>query len=197
MNREQLQDEIVRLLRALRLADEHRAQALRRDLAEATVALREHFLTPEGNPDWSGSSGHYRTAMRGLYSRADYSPEERRITQSTVRYHIGNIVRERLSTSELQAAGLTAPSPHERQRTRRKRTAAIMAATAPAGEDGALTAAGNVGRLGAALALVAAVQRAPDATPATAAELIKSLDAIERETARIRRYATQIIEHGR
>jgi hypothetical protein len=112
--RRQVEQAIVQTLRALKRADAERATALRRDLAEATVELREHFVTPEGRPDWTGRSGEYRLVVRDLYSTAGYSLEESRKLQATIRWHIGNIVRERLSEREREDAGLSSASPRER-----------------------------------------------------------------------------------
>lgn len=127
--KDQLSDEIVRILRSLRVADPDRHTVLARDLAEAIISLREHFLTPEGRPDWTGRTWQYRAALRELYAQAGYSPTERSATQNTVRYHVGNLMRQRLSAAELEAAGISAPSPRQRQAARRKRAAALVAAT--------------------------------------------------------------------
>jgi hypothetical protein len=196
MTRDQLENEIVRLLRALRIADESRAATLRRDLAEATVALREHFLTPAGHPDWSGSSGHYRTAMRELYSRADYSPEQRRITQSTVRYHIGNIVRERLSTSELEAAGLTAPSPHDRQRNRRARDRAIVEASAIATVGPHPSEADVIKTLTDCLNALRAIPAPTKARASQGQIALPIVEALAAEVDRVRRQTLRIIARG-
>lgn len=128
--KDQLSDEIVRILRSLRVADPDRHTVLARDLAEAIISLREHFLTPEGRPDWTGRTWQYRAALRELYAQAGYSPAERSATQNTVRYHVGNLMRQRLSAAELRAAGVTAPSPKDRMAARRQRQAALLAASA-------------------------------------------------------------------
>lgn len=127
----EIEDEIIRILRALRSADRERHTMLARDLAATMVALREHYLTPEGRPDWTGRNWQYRDAVRNIYGRADYTAEERATTQTSVRYHIGNLIRQHLSPAELEAAGITAPSPHARQAGRRRRASTILAALAP------------------------------------------------------------------
>jgi hypothetical protein len=157
-------DEVVRILRAIKALpaeDRERRTVLYRDLAEASVALREHYLTAEGTPDWSGHTHAYRHAVRALYKAAGYQPEEARTVQSAVRYHVGNAVRRRLSPSELDAAGLAEISPVESARKIRKRQSAILAASAatagwnePAAEAGEPTSAAEVAQLQQALAIL-------------------------------------------
>ncbi|MEU8299161.1 hypothetical protein AB0C04_17990 [Micromonospora sp. NPDC048909] len=92
-----------------------------RDLAEQMVDLREHYLTPSGDPDWTGRTGAYRYAVRGLYAQAGYTPEERKVTQTATRYHVGNLVRARVSQETADALGLERTTPQDRGRLRSRR----------------------------------------------------------------------------
>jgi hypothetical protein len=136
----QTEAEITRVLRALRSlpedADRDRRTALLRDLAEATVEFREHFLTTTGEPDWAGRTGIYRAEVNELYAGTGFKPLEAKAIQKLARYHVANILRERLSTEDIEAIGLRAESPRERQQEFRDRTAAIVA-TASAAAAGA------------------------------------------------------------
>lgn len=110
--------------RAVRDPESHRA-GLRR-AAELLVEARLHFLTAEGEPDWKGRTYAYRTWYGGLLSDAGLSPAERETVSATIRYHVGNVMRERLSPEELAEAGLSAPSPIDRARLQRDTRAAIV-----------------------------------------------------------------------
>ncbi len=113
--RKQIEAEVVRALRALRGADDARRRTLNRTLAELLVDYREHFLTPEGRPDWIGRTGPYRWAVRDLYSEAGYGKDEAAKVQSAVGYHVGNVLRSRLTAEEQEDLGLGI-SPFERSR---------------------------------------------------------------------------------
>ena len=120
--------EIVRILRALRHVEGERRTLLYRDLAEQMVDLREHYFTPQGAPDWTGRTGSYRYAVRALYAEAGYNPTERRIVQTSTRYHTGNLVRERIPRAQADALGLNPASPQDRSRTRTARDRAELRA---------------------------------------------------------------------
>jgi hypothetical protein len=123
--------EVIRVLRAIRSLpadDRERRTTLLRDLGEATVSLREHFLTVDGSPDWGGRTGAYRAAIAELYSDAGYSADEARATQKLARYHIANTLRDQLSPEDIEAMGQRAETPRERQAEIRERQAAIVAA---------------------------------------------------------------------
>ncbi|RKR85902.1 hypothetical protein BDK92_0117 [Micromonospora pisi] len=115
---QEIRTEIVRILRALQHAEGERRTMLYRDLADQTVDLREHYLTPAGQPDWTGRTGAYRIAVRALYAEAGYSQAERKVVQTSTRYHIGNHVRARISKEEADALALNPQSPLLRARER-------------------------------------------------------------------------------
>lgn len=162
--KDQLSDDVIRILRALRTVPEderERRAVLTRDLAEASVAIREHFLTPEGAPDWTGRTWTYRDAIRNLYGEAGYSPEERAQTQGAVRYHVGNIVRRYLSPDALEDAGLRQDTPRERQQATRARNSALLSALATStsgGTDIELNSAAKVEALRDVLAAISKIR---------------------------------------
>lgn len=145
---------IVRKLRALRAAvDRERQTTLAREIAEGSVALREFYTDVNGQPDYAGRTHAYRVTMRDLWSKAGFvDAEERDAAQARVRYHVGNIVRERIPAETLEAAGLQGPSPRE-QTTERKRAVAALAQAASSGPLGD-TDADLVRAVGAALAIL-------------------------------------------
>jgi hypothetical protein len=120
-SKKHIEREIVRILRAVRHTEGERRTLLLRDLAEQMVDLREHCLTPAGEPDWTGRTGVYRYAVRELYAQAGYSPEERKLTQTSTRYHVGNLVRARVPREQADALGLTPATPQDRGRQRSRR----------------------------------------------------------------------------
>lgn len=129
----QIESEIKRVLRAIRALpddDRERRTGLLRDLAEATVDLREHFSLSSGEPDWAGRTGAYRSEIADIYIEAGFPQAEAKAIQKLARYHIANALRERLPVDEIESIGLRAESPRERQTELRARSAAIVAAAA-------------------------------------------------------------------
>ncbi|MEH0931110.1 hypothetical protein [Micromonospora sp. CPCC 205558] len=120
-SKQHIEREIVRILRAAQQTTAERRTIHLRDLAEQMVELREHYLTPSGDPDWTGRTGMYRYAVRELYAQAGYSPEERKVTQTSTRYHVGNLVRARVPQETADALGLVRTSPQDRSRMRARR----------------------------------------------------------------------------
>jgi hypothetical protein len=189
--------EVIRVLRAIRSLpadDRDRRTALLRDLGEATVSLREHFLTAGGEPDWAGRTGAYRAAITELYSDAGYSIDDAKATQKLARYHIANTLREYLSPSDIAAIGLRVETPRERQAELRDRQAAIVAAaTATVPVDVPGTPVERVEAIRAALAALQSVrpltadERAHEEyaeTYRTARKLVEQVVAAARHIAR-------------
>lgn len=124
---------LVRTLRSLRNATSDTARTdLLRDIAQLSVDLREHFLTPQGEPDWAARTWAYREYLRACYAEAGYTPDEARTTQAAVRYHVSRYLRERLSDEELRHLGLRPEATVDRARERRAAKRALFeAATSP------------------------------------------------------------------
>ena len=69
--------------------------------------------------------------MTDLYSRAQVPPEKADTIQAAIRYHVGNLLRERTKGEELAAVGLSPIAPRTRLATRRKVLQAQAANAAP------------------------------------------------------------------
>lgn len=91
------------------------------DVAEAVVDMRATFTDKHGEPDWAGRSYDYRMAVREAFHTAGLTPQhpQRERAMSLLRYHIGNVVRERLPEEEVANVGLLVAGPKERHLTRR------------------------------------------------------------------------------
>lgn len=139
--RAELEAEAVRVLRAIRALspdDRDRRTILIRDLARTLVDLREHFFTESGDPDWGARTWEYRQSVRDIYGSANIPHDDAQRIQATTRYHVGNVLRERLSPDQLADLGLGEAAPRERIRKAHEvRSALIVAAeaSAPRGAD--------------------------------------------------------------
>lgn len=116
---------IKALTRSLRASDAERTECLR-DTARAFVDAREHFFTKEGDPDWAGRTYAYRTWVREVMSDARVPNDILSSTQAAVRYHTGNVLREKLDDDELNRLGLRKESPRERSVEKRERTSEAL-----------------------------------------------------------------------
>lgn len=97
-----------------------------RAVAVAFVDSREHFFTREGDPDWLGRTHAYRRWVREVMSLANVPGETVATLQAAIRYHTGNILRERLDAETLEDLGLVSTSPRERSVEKRERTSSIL-----------------------------------------------------------------------
>ncbi|RLK22654.1 hypothetical protein DER29_0492 [Micromonospora sp. M71_S20] len=120
---------LVKALRALRRVGDNRERRteLYRQVADASVDLREHFLTPDtGEPDWAGRSWAYREYVRDRYSEAGVSKDEARSIQASVRYHVSTRVRQRLTPEEVEDLGLRAENIAQRAQATRAVNSALL-----------------------------------------------------------------------
>lgn len=92
-----------------------------RTVAAAFVDAREHFFTPQGEPDWLGRTHAYRVWVRETMGLASIQADELTTIQAAIRYHVGNIVRERMDSDTLQGLGLRSSSPKQRSVEKRGR----------------------------------------------------------------------------
>lgn len=98
-----------------------------RAVAADFVAAREHFYTKEGEPDWHGRTYAYRTWVREVMSLGGVPADVLASTQAAIRYHVGNILRDRLDDDQIEALGLRKESPRERSVEKRERTSSALA----------------------------------------------------------------------
>lgn len=101
---------------------------LLRQLAPVIVELRSRSTLEDGRPDWGGRSPAYRDVMTEIYRRAGVPKERLDTIQAAMRYHIGNLIRERASREELLAVGLTTTAPRDRNAETREALRALSAA---------------------------------------------------------------------
>ncbi|MFG3715817.1 hypothetical protein [Micromonospora sp. NPDC047730] len=128
--KDQLGAALVKALRAVRRVGDNRERRteLYRAIATASVDLRAHFVVEEtGQPDWAGRTWEYREYIRDRYAEAGLSRDEARSVQTSVRYHIGSLVRERLDADQLEDLGLRPEDMAERMREYRKAQSAQLA----------------------------------------------------------------------
>lgn len=127
------------LLKRYLRADETERTPILRAIAECFVDAREHFERPDGSPDWKGRTHAYRMWVRDTVTDAGVPKEEHATVQSAVRYHVGNVLRERLDEETREEYGLIQRSPRERSADRREsRTAILQALTSRDLSGGAL-----------------------------------------------------------
>lgn len=132
-----LADRATEILRAY-LSD-HRTDHLR-ELAEIVVELRGAHTLEDGRADWSGRSPAYRQTMADIYARAKVPAENLDTVQAALRYHVGNLLRQRATGDDLEAVGLSRIAPSQRLATRRQALQAQAAVAAPRQDIARLTA---------------------------------------------------------
>lgn len=99
--------------------------------AEHIVELRARHRLDSGDTDWAGRSQPYRTDIAEIYARAGVTTyQERDRLQSALRYHVGNLIRERATAEELERAGLYRETPRDRMHNTRE---AMQAAASVSG----------------------------------------------------------------
>ena len=109
----------------------YNTQHMRR-AAEVMLDLRQTFTDRNGQVDIAGNSYPYRLAVREVMSRANVEGAERARVMNTIRYHLGNILRERFTAEELEEMGLDPRSPLARQKAdREQRSRVLRVAVAP------------------------------------------------------------------
>lgn len=120
MTKDDLSAALVQHLKELRRTeDEVERTRLVRLAAQATVSLREHFLTNKGEPDWAARTWPYREHIRERYTEAGYEPGEAKTVQAAVRYHVSRIIRQTLPEETVKDLGLRRESSVERGRASR------------------------------------------------------------------------------
>lgn len=93
------------------------ATQLYKALAITLVQIRKICTTRNGKPDVAGRSQHYRDLVARVYSEAGVPPDDVSPLQATIRYHVGNAVREAFTPEEIEEAGLSQTAPRDRLAT--------------------------------------------------------------------------------
>ena len=92
-----------------------------RAVASTLIEAREHFFTADGEVDYRGRTYAYRRLVGEIFAGANLPPDEISTVQAAVRYHVGNLLRDRLDPTTISDLGLRAESP--KTRSAEKRTA--------------------------------------------------------------------------
>ncbi|WDS52131.1 hypothetical protein SEA_UTZCHIPS_25 [Microbacterium phage UtzChips] len=134
-----------------------------KEVAEALIEARTHFVTRDGKPGYLGRSGDYRAFVAEALTEAGVPRENRAALQAAIRYHVSPLLRERFG-EEVEALGLEPGSSVERARRRKERDSRILSVFAGGSEindpsDVSLVA--NLARLA-----VTRVSAMPSDTPA-------------------------------
>lgn len=106
---------------------DQRLAALRR-LAVLVVELRRYFYTDEASPDWRGRTWEYRQRAAEMFEAWGVPSDSAGNLQASLRYHVGNRLREVLADEELLEAGLRKAGPRERLQEARGIVQALSAA---------------------------------------------------------------------
>lgn len=107
-------------------SDDSERTELLRTVADQFVRAREFFFNAEGEPDYLGRTGAYRRWVKETTTNAGVPREDLSNVQAAIRYHLGNILRERLDKETLEALGLRALSPKDRHTEKRGRQSSTL-----------------------------------------------------------------------
>ncbi|MFF1684494.1 MULTISPECIES: hypothetical protein [unclassified Streptomyces] len=102
---------------------EGQATVLLKNLATVILAIRRR------HDDWLGRTHEYRQEVAEMYRAAGLADAQLTRTQNSVRYHVGNLLRQTLTPRQLQRLELLDTSPLERLQDARATNAAILKAT--------------------------------------------------------------------
>lgn len=116
---------ISAISRSLSATDNTRTELLR-EAAKNFIDARAHFFTREGDPDWLGRTYAYRTWVREVMGAAHVPGDEVSSLQAAIRYHSGNLLRDRLNEEQISQLGLRVESPKQRSVEKRERTSETL-----------------------------------------------------------------------
>ena len=108
----ELEKAAIHDLRLLIAADTKRTMLLKK-FALGLVRIRQELNDP------AGTSQAYRDAAARIYAAATIPPDSESSLQASIRYHIGNVLRDEFKPEELKAVGLSTQTPLERARAAR------------------------------------------------------------------------------
>lgn len=98
---------------------------LLKECAALIVDLRSLHTLDDGRVDWSGRSTAYRAEIRKVYAAAKVPADVLDTVQQALRYHVGNLLRERADAGALEQVGLSSTSPRGRLSRQREVVAAL------------------------------------------------------------------------
>lgn len=164
--------------------------SLLRRAAEMQVELRQYFARPDGEIDWLGKSYAYRQLMTETYGLAGILPSERKKLGDAVRYHVINVLRERLSSEEIAALDLREQDGPTRAKETRERTRAIIDAATAEGRIAGVHG-GPLRLVSGSLAVVSTIKADSirELSEVEREELVREATALRREVDRIIRLA--------
>lgn len=110
------------------LTDRDRRPEALRKLAELVVDIRRHYTNENGDIDWKGRTWEYRERMRDFFEKWGVPADSEDNIQASLRYHVGNYLREALTPEELVRAGLQPTGPRQRLQNTRDELRAIVRA---------------------------------------------------------------------
>ncbi|MEU1200129.1 hypothetical protein ABZ446_28440 [Streptomyces sp. NPDC005813] len=96
---------------------------LKKNIATVVLAIRKK------HDDWLGRTQPYRQEVAEMYREANIPPDSMDNIQASVRYHIGNQLREVLPDDELRALELKSDGPLARSQNQRSTNAALLSAS--------------------------------------------------------------------
>lgn len=141
MKTDDVKNRALDLLKKYGKAEAEARTPITKQLAATIVDARERFQDADGNPDWNGKTYAYRRWLKDVFDEAHMTGEDASRAQAAIRYHVGGVLRARLTPEQLEDAGLLPQSPRERSHDRRQqRTAVLNALNAREVAGGALLA---------------------------------------------------------
>lgn len=184
-------DAVNRLREGTRTTDAGVRSSAFHAVAAILVEARQYFTDSDGFPDWRGRSYPYRQWVGGVYGDAGVPPEDRARVSASLRYHIGNALREALDPETLESLGLSADSPLARAKVQRGERADLLRSVT--GSTTGLESVDALRAIASARGLLLRVSPAAiaDLTPDEAGEAGSLLDDVSRQARALRRKVTK------
>lgn len=108
---------------------------LLRAAADLMIELRSQINTADGEPDWRGSTYEYRMAIGEALGGAGVPYEDRVRFGNSMRYHISNSLRDRLTPEQVAELGMKTANALRRSQLNRDERRAELTAAREAGFD--------------------------------------------------------------
>ncbi|BDZ52852.1 hypothetical protein GCM10025867_50930 (plasmid) [Frondihabitans sucicola] len=109
-----LQVATINAIRSLQVVSENQRTATYREIAGLLIDARATFPRADGSPDWLGRTYAYKQFVGSIY-RASIEGMAAMVTiPANIRYHVGNVIRERLDAETIEQYGLDENNPRQR-----------------------------------------------------------------------------------